>query len=412
MSKKNILVITPYPLYPDNSGGRMCALSSIIPLANEYNYHLLAVASSEELLQFMNNRGDLLKKYYKIFKTITFVDRPEIPCNMSSRLSKFRHYFRHIILGLPLMDVSYYSKDLLRKVKEIDKTRHIDLLEINHLHMAYVRKFFRKKPAILINHNLETKLWPFWINENGRIYAHILKIIRKFSRYYGNRIELDNAWEFNANAYVSQDEMRTVNFQSNKYWLPMSFELLNKEKIFNKKRLKLLWLGGFDWGPNIDACSWFLREIWPLISNLDIEVHIIGKNPPQDLLKENDNRKVFVHGFVEDITDFLSNTDVFIVPLREGGGIRIKILEAMNWGIPVVSTSKGCEGLPYSYGENILVANTPLEFSQRITQLYRSVALRQKLSRNARLYLKENHSQEVIRDRKREIYNSIFNKTS
>lgn len=410
MPKKNILVITPFPLYPDNSGGRMGILSSIIPLSDEYNYHLLAIASAEEFKQFENDRISLLKQYYKVFKTITFVDRPEIPCNMRGKFSKLKHYLKHIILGLPLMDVSYYSEDVIKEIKKINKIRHIDLLEVHHLHMAYVKRFFKKMPAILINHNLETKLWPFWINENGGIFTFILKVIRKFNRYYGNRIEMNNGLRFDANAYVSQDEMKVVNFENNKYWLPTSFELLNTKKIFNKKRLKLLWLGGFDWGPNVDACTWFLREIWPLVSSLDIEVHLIGKNPSEDLLKANDNKKVFVHGFVEDITEYLSDSDMFIVPLREGGGIRVKILEAMNWGIPVISTSKGCEGLPYSYGGNILVANTATEFAECINQLYKSQTLKEELSKNGRIYLKENHSREVIGNKKREIYNHVFSK--
>ena len=412
MPKKNILVITPYPLFPDKSGGRMGILSSIIPLANEYNYHLLAVTSPEELIQFINDRGGLLKEYYKVFKTVTFVDRPEIPCGMDGKFSKLRHYLKHIILGLPLMDVSYYSREVIEEIRKIKKIRHIDLLEVHHLQMAYVRKFFKKMPAILINHNLETKLWPFWISENSGVSTFILKIIREFNRYYGNKIEMNNGLRFDANAYVSQDEMKIVNFRDNKYWLPPSFELLKTKKIFNKKRLKLLWLGGFDWWPNVDACTWFLKEIWPLVSHLDIEVHFIGKNPPKELLKENDNKKIFVHGFVDDITEYLSNADMFIVPLREGGGIRIKILEALNWGIPVISTSKGCEGLPYSYGENILVANTAEDFGDCIIQLYQNRNLREKLSNNGRLYLQLNHSREVIGNKKREIYNHVFSKGS
>lgn len=101
---------------------------------------------------------------------------------------------------------------------------------------------------------------------------------------------------------------------------------------------------------------------------------------------------------------------MFIVPLREGGGIRVKILEALNWGIPVISTSKGCEGLPYSYGENILVANTATDFAECINQLYKSQTLKEELSKNGRIYLKENHSREVIGNKKCEIYNFVFNK--
>lgn len=409
MSKKNILIITPFPLYPAKSGGRIAALSSINQLSSEYNYHLLAESSKEESLEFDNNKEALLKEYYKVFKTVTFVDRPAIPCNMPGRLSKLRHYIKHVILGLPLMDISYYSDEFINEAKRIVKERHIDILEVHHLHMAFVKKYFKDTKAILVNHNLETKLWPFWIPEGRSLGIFLSKVFRKFSKYYGNEIEMNNSLGFDALAYVSLDEMNLVNAPSDmKFWLPPSFKINKSEKTFNKSPFRLLWIGGFSWPHNVEACEWFFTKIWPKISHLNIRVDIIGENPPKSIKKMHDKKKVFVHGFVDDISEYLEKADTFMVPLKNGGGIRVKILEAMNNGIPVVSTSKGCEGLPYTYGENILVADEPEKFADFIAQLYESIELRKKLSVNARKYVHDNHSEEVIANRKREIYNYVL----
>ncbi len=406
-SKKNILVVTPYPLFPTNTGGRKGILSSIEMLSEDYNYHLLAMITKDELKEFSSNRS-LLEQYYEIFKTVTFVDRPDIPGTMPRKLLKIIHYIKHVFLGLPLMDISYYSADLVKEAEKIVNTRHIDLLEIHHLHMAYVKKFIDYIPSVMINHNLETRLWPFWNNGNN-LFSKALSVIAKISRYYGKRIEINNSLRFEANAYVSLDEMNSVTSINNKrFWLPTSFKLNKDKKIFQKDTIKLLWIGGFNWFPNVDACVWFLNDILGEIKEKDIEVHLIGENPPKSLLKFSDKRKVFVHGYVDDISSFLKESDIFIVPLREGQGIRVKILEAMNWGIPVVSTSKGCEGLPYSYGENILVGNTAKEFAECISILAKNEDLREMLSENARKYLKENHSRKIIGERKKEIYNSVF----
>lgn len=411
-SKKNILVVTPYPLFPDNTGGRKGILSSIEMLSSEYNYHLLAMATKKELEEISEDNEKILEEYYKIFKTVTFIDRPDIPGVMSRKIYKIIHYFKHLILGLPLMDISYYSNDLVKEAKKIIKERHIDLLEVHHLHMAYVKIFIKDLPSIMINHNLETKLWPFWINGNG-IFSKILSVFAKFSRYYGNNIEMKNSLDFDANAYVSQEEMNVVSsFNNRKFWLPTSFKLNKSKKTFKKKVVKLLWMGGFNWRPNVDACEWFLKDIFPYIEKYDIEVQLIGENPSANIKKFSKNKKVFVHGYVDDVKPYLEESDIFIVPLRDGQGIRVKILEAMNWGIPVVSTSKGCEGLPYTYGENILVGNDSKEFASCIETLIKNKDIRKMLSENGRVYIKENHSRKVIGNRKREIYNYVFNKCS
>ena len=410
MAKKNILVITPFPLYPADSGGRIGVLSSIEPLSDLYNYHLLACCTRGEIDTINAHRDEMYELYYEVFQSITFVDRPKMPHEMS-KLAALKHLVFHAMKKLPLMDVSYYSADMVKEAKRIVKERHIDAIEVHHLHMAFIRRYFKRIPSILVNHNLETNLFPFWDKTYKSLGATLWNAFGKLSRKNGYAVEMTNKMKFDYNAFVSIKEMEHVKHTyGKKVWLPTSFEINEAEKKFNSDRVKLLWVGGFNWQPNVEAADWFMRFVWPQLSetSMNIEVDFIGENPPPELMNFHDDSSIRVHGYVKDIEDFWKNADVFIVPLLSGGGIRVKILEAMNAGIPVVSTTKGCEGLPYVYGEHLMATDDPGEFAKFIQLLADSVMLRERFSRKGREYVSRNHSKERIASTKQSIYSGVF----
>ena len=139
----------------------------------------------------------------------------------------------------------------------------------------------------------------------------------------------------------------------------------------------VVFLGSMDWMPNIDAVEFFTSEIWPAVKKQfpHATFMVVGRNPPAKL-KELEKRipGVRVTGTVDDVRPFLGASAVMVVPLRVGGGTRIKIFEGMATGIPVVSTRIGAEGLPVAHGENILLADTPADFAARITELFQQPA--------------------------------------
>ncbi len=106
---------------------------------------------------------------------------------------------------------------------------------------------------------------------------------------------------------------------------------------------------------------------------------IVGQNPSRAVLRKRSDH-VRVTGYVHDVRPYLEGAEVFIAPLYAGGGTRLKILEAMAMGTPVVSTSIGCEGLPVSHGEHLLVADSPDEFADSILKLFRDPRLRATLA--------------------------------
>jgi glycosyltransferase involved in cell wall biosynthesis len=145
----------------------------------------------------------------------------------------------------------------------------------------------------------------------------------------------------------------------------------------------LVFVGSMDWLPNIDGCTYFVNEILPIIRKAKPEctVAIVGRSPGQSILEmAQRDGKILVSGTVPDIRPYLWGSSVAIVPLRIGGGTRLKIYEAMAAKTPVVSTTIGAEGLPVQHGRNIFLSDTPEEFARRSIELLGSAPLRKDMA--------------------------------
>jgi glycosyltransferase involved in cell wall biosynthesis len=130
----------------------------------------------------------------------------------------------------------------------------------------------------------------------------------------------------------------------------------------------ILHIGTMYWQPNIDAVEWFIGQVFPLIKaeKPDVQFDVLGARPSQKLLAMNGNNSgIHVTGYVADPADFISKAGVMVVPLLAGGGMRVKILNALAQGLPIVTTSLGCEGIDVVPGVHLLVADEPSGFARQ-----------------------------------------------
>lgn len=158
---------------------------------------------------------------------------------------------------------------------------------------------------------------------------------------------------------------------------------------------RVVFTGSLDWKANEDGLSWFMSEVWPHIAAArpDAEFVIVGKHPPRALVGAAKARGFNWRftGFVDDIRDHARGA-AFVIPLRVGGGTRIKAFEAMAIGVPVVSTALGVEGLPVTANEHFLQADDPRLFADLVLRLLADSDLRARLSRRARRLIEQNFS--------------------
>jgi len=168
----------------------------------------------------------------------------------------------------------------------------------------------------------------------------------------------------------------------------------------------LLFVGGANWFPNRDALEYFSAEILPLIraGGATPAVRWVGRSSDADRQHYAARHGIDLTGYVDDVRPHIARAACYVVPLRVGGGTRLKILDAWAMGKAVVSTSIGCEGLEAVDGENILVRDTPASFAQAVREVLLDAGLRERLGRAARRTVERRYSWDVIGAELRRLY--------
>ncbi len=164
------------------------------------------------------------------------------------------------------------------------------------------------------------------------------------------------------------------------------------------RETNILFVGSMEYEPNVDAIIFVCYEIYPLIreKHSSCTLTIAGKTPPENINRLNNFQGVTVRGDVEDVRPYYQKTIISIAPLRSGGGTRLKILESMALGTPVVSTSVGCEGLDVENHYNIIIADDPADFAQGVANLLDDSELWNKLSHEGRILVEEKYDWKKI----------------
>jgi sugar transferase (PEP-CTERM/EpsH1 system associated) len=161
----------------------------------------------------------------------------------------------------------------------------------------------------------------------------------------------------------------------------------------------LVFTGSMDWLPNVDAINWFCDEVLPLIRAKvpNVKLTVVGRKPGRELLELSErDSSVVVTGRVDDVRPYIENAAAYIVPIRIGGGTRLKIYEALAMEKPMVSTTVGAEGLPLRDGEELLIADTPAEFADAVVRVLADQAFASELGQRAATTVRERFGWERV----------------
>jgi polysaccharide biosynthesis protein PslH len=238
-----------------------------------------------------------------------------------------------------------------------------------------------KLPCVLFQHNVESSLWQRMASTETNPVRKISYRIEaaKMSRY--ERRSLRRFHHVIAVSEHDRDQMLAMDSGCEISVVPTG---VDTEKFAvappaNITPPRIAFVGSMDWEPNIDAAEFFCRDIWPSIlsSFPDAQFQLIGRSP-HARVKRLASSSVIVTGTVPAVQDFLRDAAVVIVPLRIGGGTRLKIYEAMAMGKAVISTTIGAEGLDVRSGEDVILADDPASFASGILSLLRDAELRRK----------------------------------
>jgi sugar transferase (PEP-CTERM/EpsH1 system associated) len=336
------------------------------------NYHLarvLAQRTRVTLLAF-NDHGQPLEQpssdLENLYEQVITVARESA--------YTFAKVVRGVLGQTPLPVLNYTTDSMKRALAQILSEQEFDIVQVESIHlMAYlpIIRAARNQPLVICDwHNIESELLRRYSErESGLLRKAYAK---KTARLMGE-FERRATREFDAHVLVSERDaarLRALNPDAcifvvengvdTAYYSDAQIEKAAAARIEAPGRNRIVFVGSMDYHANIDGAINFAREVWPRLHDRqpDLVFSIVGRNPAPEVRALAQIPGIEVTGTVADVRPFYCEAIAAIVPLNVGGGSRLKILEAMAAGIPVVSTTLGAEGLDVQHGKNILIADT------------------------------------------------------
>lgn len=276
-----------------------------------------------------------------------------------------------------------------------------DLVVIDFPHAAILLPGRVSIPTIVFTHNVESEIYQRQAEVTGTLFKFLLRDqYRKMLRY--ERTVLGLCDEVIVVSKRDQEFFVTEFGLDHVSEIPTGVDLDEfayrppGEAYSGQGPEALVFVGSMDWRGNIDAITYFMDDVWPLIAarRKDLEFLIVGRNPPPDLARRARDRHLpwTITGFVDDVRHYVYRSLVYVIPLRVGSGSRIKAYQAMALGCPVVSTTIGIEGLPLVPDEHYLLADSPSDFAEAILRLVDNPGMRQTLSERAYRFIADRFS--------------------
>jgi len=284
---------------------------------------------------------------------------------------------------------------LRREVSHLISTAKIDMCVADFLYAAPSVPFDTPVPVVLFNHNVEHMIWKRLCQNESRLWRRALLELewRKMRRYEAQactRASLTLAVSDIDQSLLSANAPAAV-VRAIPTGVDTTYFMPNGSR---EAPARLVFTGSMDWYPNEDAILHFVDAILPRIRREvpNASLTVVGRNPTPRLLTAAAAAGVRVTGTVDDVRPHVAEAAVYVVPLRVGGGTRLKIFEALAMGKAVVSTTVGAEGLPLIPGEHFLQADEPADFSHAVISLLRDAERRHRLGRAGRWLVEERYS--------------------
>ncbi len=402
---KKILFLTSQLPYPPHQGGAIRTYNLIVNLAPRHEIHLLS---------FVNSPGDLekaapLRQYCRTIEVVPVPQR-----------STLKRLLTTLFSPLPDMALRLPSAEFRRKLAARLKSERFDVVQVESIEMA---------PYAMGDAGWETDDRPLWVFDDynaeyvlqQRAFETDVRHPRRWIGALYSFIQWQKLRRYEAAVCRRVDRVVAVSEADR--------EILQKlgpgvkvtvipngvdTRAYDPEQTyplvlephSIVFTGKMDFRPNIDAVLWFCHQVLPLIKTRlpDVNFYIVGQKPPQRLRSLAEDAAVTLTGYVDDVRPYIAGAGVYVVPLRIGGGTRLKIVEAMALGKAIVSTSLGCEGYPVTSGRELVIADTPQDFARCVVDLLDDAHRREELGRAGRRFVEERYDWRAIVPRLEEVY--------
>ncbi|MDM4018841.1 glycosyltransferase [Roseiconus lacunae] len=403
----NILYISEQFPWPLHNGGNLRSFYIAQGLSKEHSVTLLAHQPPADAPE----AKDALMAFCKDVVTVEEVSAPKraianaIGCG---------------VRGMPLWLLKNRSPGILERVRQLTRNKHFDAVHLNMLDAAC----FANEPClpelkVFDSHNCLAALADQTSTRHGNTLMR--SVFRREARLLG-RVEGRVARSVSSTLVCSPEDGQrfqelagngTSNSRVRVAVIPNGVDVdeFAGGQSGAEQEEAIVFVGAMDYFPNIQGARWFCEAVWPIVKTelANCKLYLTGKDPTtevRNLAYEN----VVVTGRVPDVRPFVDRSRVFVVPLKSGGGTRLKILGAMAAGKPIVSTTVGAEGLGLIDGQHLLIADTPQDFAAAIKRVWHDESFAARLAQNARHEAEQRFSWRGIQDSLLREYDNLVSK--
>ena len=382
----HVLVLDEEVPYPPNSGKRIRTWNLLSRLAKRHEISLLCYGEPD-------------------LSSVTALERAGIRVHLVPTppsfggLNLYLRLFANLFSAYPFSVDKHFSVRFRARLEELLAMEQIDLVHCEWTPYASFRQAAKKLPFLITTHNVESQIWFRRAEQDRnplqRLFFRLQAIkMERFEKQALNEAQKVTAVTPEDAKLMRSWGVKTVGLVENgvdlEHFRPAP-EVPNAPE--------LLFLASLDWYPNLDALEFLLTQIMPIVHSRrpETRLRIVGRRPSKGLAARIAKlRWAELVGDVSDVRPHLNQSAVVVVPLRIGGGSRIKILESLATGKALVSTSIGAEGLAVVPGEHLEVADQAMHFASKIVDLLASPSERQRLGNNGRQLVVERYGWDFI----------------
>jgi polysaccharide biosynthesis protein PslH len=369
-----ILWVCPFFLHPTDRGAQIRTLGTLKELHKRHEIHFAALNDPRNI-EGPQRSSEYSSRYF-------FVDH-SAPGRRSPGI--IPQLIKSIVSATPLAVSRYSSRKLKQKIAALIATEQYDSIVCDFLAAAPNLPDLRQ--CVLFQHNVETTIWRRHVEQSRSVPKKLFFRMQAMKMEAYERRICQAARHVIAVSGVDASRMRNMFGIETVTSVPTGVDVKYFEPPETAPSIAdMVFCGSMDWLPNVDAAVYFLSQVLPLIRKRlpGATLTIAGRSPDVQILRAARGLAgVSVTGKVEDMRPYLWGSKISIVPIRIGGGTRLKIYECMAAGVPVVSTVVGAEGLCYRDGEDLVLADDPASFADACVRLLSGDAARRAIAQNA-----------------------------
>lgn len=406
----NILFLTQVLPYPLDAGPKVRAYHMLRHLASRHDVTLVSFVRPDDRQEYVDHLAGLCSAVHTV------------PIHRSA-VHNVRAGLQGLLTGLPIVIARDEMPEMTALLHRLVRERRFDAIQADQLSMAWWSRVAAREGE-QVGHRPATVL-----DEHNAIYLLTERMAaaeRNLVRRLIMRREAAAFRRYEAAMVRAHDAVLTVTHEDAaalQQLVPGShFTVVpicvDPETVASVPRVPggpptILHLGTMFWPPNVEGVLWFAREVLPIVrrSVPDARFVVVGKNPPPEVQTLASAPGIEVTGYVADPRPYLGAADVFVVPLHAGGGMRVKILDAWLWGLPIVSTRIGAEGIAVRNGENIFLAEDPADFGRAVASLLGDRVLNARLRSAGRAWVERTYSWQAVYRQVDEVYARLLTPT-